>query len=377
MSLLWGWQIMKSKNVLINKTVPGMILAKDVIDFSGQILVSKGTTLTDNIISKLQFHSIKSLMICVNKNGELIKENTQSVTSEQILHESHLSNIRKTEEFLTFQKDFNCCVENFQSYMEEVITTNEPLDTTNLLRSIHNVLDNSRNAIHLFDMINSMRNHDDNTYTHCVNVSLICYVFGQWIHLPQSEIGILTLCGLFHDIGKLEIPQSIIMKPDKLTEDEYQTIKKHTLIGYELLKDRAIDDRIKYASLMHHERIDGSGYPNQLTGDEIENFSKIVAIVDVYDALTSKRVYRDPLSPFEVLLVFEKDGYTKYDPSYLIVFFEQMFQTYVTNTVRLSDGSEGKIIMLNKHALAEPVVQVGNTFIDLSKNKSLFIQAII
>lgn len=368
---------MNSKKVLINKAVPGMILAKDIIDFSGQILLSKGTMLTDHIISKLQYYSIKSLMIYLNKKGEFTKDTSPTVALENKLQESHLSKIRNTDEFITFKKEFYNCVEHFKRCLNEVITNNEPLDVTDLLHSINEVLTNSRNAIHLFDLINSMRNYDDNTYTHCLNVALICHIFGQWIHLSPSEVGILTLCGLFHDIGKLEIPQSIIMKPDKLTEDEYRTIKKHTLIGYELLKDKNIDDRIKYAALMHHERLDGSGYPHQLTSDKIEDFSKIVAIVDVYDALTSKRVYRDPLSPFEVLLVFERDGYTKYDPSYLIVFFEQMFQTYVMNTVRLSDGSEGKIIMLNKHALAAPVVQVGNRFIDLSKNKSLYIQALI
>lgn len=368
---------MNSKKIFINKAVPGMILAKDIIDFSGQILLSKGTILTDHIISKLQFYSIKSLMICLNKNGEFSKGTTPAATLDNIEQESHLSKIRNTNEFITFKKDFYNCVEHFKKCINQVITHDDPLDVKNLLGSINKVINNSRNAIHLFDLINSMRKYDDNTYTHCVNVALICHIFGQWIHLSTSEVGILTLCGLFHDIGKLEIPQSIIMKPDKLTDDEYRTIKKHTLTGYELLKDKMIDERIKNAAVMHHERLDGSGYPHQLTGDEIDDFSKIVAIVDVYDALTAKRVYREPLSPFEVLLVFERDGYTKYDPGYLIVFFEEMFQTYVMNTVRLSDGSEGKIIMLNKHALAAPVVQVGNRFIDLSKNKSLFIQAII
>lgn len=368
---------MSSKKVLIYKAVPGMILAKDIIDLSGQILLTQGTILTDDIISKLQCYSIKSLMVCIDESGEFTRNTTKIVKSEILAQESHLSKIRNTNEFISFKKEFYRCVDTFQSYLHGLITTNEPIDVTNILRSISKVLINSRNSIHLFDLINAMRNYDDNTYTHCVNVALICHVFGQWIHLSESEIDILTLCGLFHDVGKLEIPQSIIMKPDKLTDDEYQMIKKHPLIGYELLKDKNIDKRIKYAALMHHERLDRSGYPNQLTGDEIDDFSKIVSIADVYDALTSKRVYRDPLSPFEVLLVFEKDGYIKYDPSYLIVFFEHMFQTYIMNTVRLSDGSEGKIIMLNRHALAKPIVQVGNEFIDLSKNKSLSIQAII
>lgn len=368
---------MNFKKILINKAVPGMILAKDILDFSGKILLTKGTILTDSIISKLHFYSVKSFIISIGTNGDFTNDNTKMVASEDIVLESHLSKIRNTKEFISFKHDFYNCVDGFHKYMNEALTNDTPIDVVYLLRSIDEVLKNSRNAIHLFDLINSMRNYDDNTYTHSVNVALICHVFGQWVHLSSSEVAILTLCGLFHDIGKLEIPQSIIMKPDKLTEAEYRTIKKHTLLGYELLKDKKIDNRIKNSALMHHERLDGSGYPNQLTNDTIDEFSKIVAIADVYDALTSKRVYRDPLSPFEVLLVFERDGYTKYDPGYLITFFEHMFQTYVMNTVRLSDGSEGKIIMLNKHALAAPVVQVGNKFIDLSKTKSLSIQAII
>ena len=222
-----------------------------------------------------------------------------------------------------------------------------------------------------------MRDYDDSTYSHCVNVSLICHVFGKWIHLSKSENEILTLCGLFHDVGKLEIPQSIVMKPSKLTDDEYATIKTHTVIGYEMLKNKNIDQRIKYSALMHHERLDGSGYPQKLKNNDINNFAKIVAIADVYDALTSKRVYREPLCPFEVLSIFEKEGDTKYDPQYLVIFLEQMFQTYVTNTVRLNNGCEGKIIMLNKHDLSSPVIQIENDFIDLSKDKSLYIQAII
>jgi putative nucleotidyltransferase with HDIG domain len=366
---------MKQKKILINKATPGMILAKDIIDYSGQMLVAKGTTLTDWIISKLQFYNIHSLMICIDENNEIVKQPLPNET-EGISQESNLTRIRNTKEFVKFQKEFFNCVEQFQRDMDEVINYNGPLNVTSLLRTTNELISYSRNSIHLFDMLNCMRDYDDSTYTHCLNVSLLCNIFGQWIHLPGPELEILTLSGLFHDIGKLQIPQSIIMKPAKLTDSEYRMMQKHPLLGYELLKDRNIDSRIKKAALMHHERLDGSGYPQKLKGDQIDELAKIVAIADVYDALTSKRIYRDPLCPFEVLHIFEEEGYIKYDPSYLIVFFNQIFQTYVLNTVRLNDGSEGKIIMINKHALGAPVVQVGDKFIDLSKEKSLFIQAI-
>ncbi|WP_455716343.1 HD-GYP domain-containing protein [Anaerosporobacter sp.] len=367
---------MKSKKILITKATPGMILARDIIDFSGQMLVAKDTTLTDWIISKLQFYNIHSLVIIINENEEIVKT-TPDKEEEIISQDSNLNRIRNTKEFIQFQKEFFNFVEQFHRGMDEVLTHKAPLNVPGLLSTTNKLISTSRNAIHLFDMLNCMRNYDDSTYAHCLNVSLLCNIFGQWIHLPPDELEVLTLSGLFHDIGKLEIPQSIIMKPAKLTDSEYRLMQKHPTLGYELLKDMNIDNRIKNAALMHHERLDGTGYPQKLKGPQIDELAKIVAIADVYDALTSKRIYRDPLCPFEVLHIFEEEGYTKYDPSYLIVFFNQIFQTYVLNTVRLNDGSEGKIIMINKDALGSPVVQIGDRFIDLSKNKSLFIQAII
>ncbi|WP_167957132.1 HD-GYP domain-containing protein [Anaerosporobacter faecicola] len=368
---------MKVTKILMSKAIPGMVLAKDILDYSGKILVADGTTLTDKIISKLQFYAIQSLLVQMNDQGEIVNAYEDSHEDSPSTSDWHLEKIRNTKEFQEFQEEFYAYANHFQSYIDQVITTDVPLDLSYLLNSTNKVMGKSRNTIHLFDMINCMRAYDDSTYSHCINVSLICNVFGQWIHLSQADVDTLTLCGLFHDIGKLEIPQSIIMKPDRLTDDEYRMMKKHTLMGYDLLKDRDIDIRIKKAALMHHERLDGSGYPQHLKGDQIDNFSKIVAIADVYDALTSKRVYREPLCPFEVLHIFEREGFVKYDPAYLVVFFQKMFATYVSNTVRLNDGSEGKIIMLNKQALADPIVQIGSEFIDLSKHKDLYIQAIL
>lgn len=358
--------------------MPGMILAKDIMDFSGQILIAQDTVLTDRLISKLQFYHITNLKVYIDENSKPVHtSHSETLKVIPMGLETNLSKIKKTKDYQNFRDDFYRHVERFQTYVNKVFTGDEPLEVESLLSSTYEVLANSRNVIHLFDMLNCMHEYDDSTYSHCVNVSLICHIFGKWIHLTKSENEILTLCGLFHDIGKLEIPQSIIMKPAKLTDDEYNTIKTHTVIGYEMLKNKKIDQRIKNCALMHHERIDGSGYPQKLKDNKIDNFAKIVSIADVYDALTSKRVYRDPLCPFEVLSIFGKEGFTKYDPKYLVIFFEQMFQTYLTNTVRLSNGKEGKIIMINKHDLSSPVIQIGDEFIDLSKDKSLYIQAII
>ena len=108
------------------------------------------------------------------------------------------------------------------------------------------------------------------------------------------------------------------LKKGKLTDAEYEVIKAHAQLGYDILKDQPLDERIKNAALMHHERYDGTGYPNHLVGKEIDDMAAIVAIADVYDAMTAARVYRGPVCPFRVIELYESEGFQKYDVEYLI-----------------------------------------------------------
>ncbi len=111
--------------------------------------------------------------------------------------------------------------------------------------------------------------------------------------------------------------------------------------------------------------------------EQIDQFAKIIAIADVYDAMTSNRRYRDAICPFDVVENFERDGFLKYDPGYLMIFMERIVQSYLHNIVRLNDGREGEVVMINKLALSRPVIRVGSSFVDLSKEHKLMIEAII
>ena len=128
---------------------------------------------------------------------------------------------------------------------------------------------------------------------------------------------------------------------------------------------------------MHHEKCDGTGYPLGLKGTKIDYFSRLVAIADVYDATTSARVYRGPLCPFKVIELFEQEGFEKYDTHMIIVFLENIVNTYMNNQVRLSNGKIGEIVFINKMHLAFPMVKCGDEFIDLSIDKDIHIEAII
>ena len=154
-------------------------------------------------------------------------------------------------------------------------------------------------------------------------------------------------------------------------------MKKHVNLGYEQVKNKFMPMSVKEAILLHHEKCDGTGYPFGLKSDKIPETAKIIAIADVYDAMTSSRIYRAPICPFEVVRLMYEDAFTKFDPVFAIPFLKNVASSYIHTDVRLSDGRVGKVILINDSALHKPVVQVDGEYIDLSKKKDLNITALL
>ena len=308
---------------------------------------------------------------------DFANKNKKATEYHREIEEDYAGIIRSTSEYVEFNQNVINSAKVLEHSLSSFITrAGEDLDTNLLLNQTKEIIIMNRNPLNTFHMLQNMRKYDDATFIHCLNVAIICNVFGHWIHMDPKDIDILTLAGLLHDVGKMEIPERIIKKPEILTDSEYSVIKLHPKRGYNLLAPIRMDERIKKVALMHHERCDGSGYPSGLKGDQIEEFAKMVAIVDIYDAMTSARVYRGPLCPFEVITVFESEGYEKFDPKYIIPFLEGIVNSYLNEKVILSDGRAGTIVLNNKNALSRPVVRIGNELIDLSKEKNLFIHEI-
>ncbi|HKL80219.1 MAG TPA: HD-GYP domain-containing protein [Mobilitalea sp.] len=360
---------MKVIKILTTQAIPGMIVAEDVYTKDHHLIIAKDTALSDRIITRLEFYSISDLYVMSETN--LREQETKFIEA------TYYEKILKSEAFQRFNKAYLNTVLDFKSSLDSIVSEQKEIDTDQLLSDMSKILYQSDSNIALFNMLHCMREHDDTTYIHSLNVSLICNIIGRWLNFTPEDLEVITLCGLLHDIGKLMIPSDIIMKPSKLSKEEFTTIKTHTLRGYNILKNKNIDSRIKHAALMHHERCDGSGYPYGFISDQIDSFSKLVAIADVYDAMTCARVYRGPLCPFEVISIFETEGLTKYDPKYIMTFLEGVVQTYINNNVRLSNKQEGEIIMINKFELSRPVVKVGDQFIDLAKHRDLYIESLI
>ena len=159
----------------------------------------------------------------------------------------------------------------------------------------------SRNANALL-AISKLRAKDNYTFSHCINVATAAVIFAKHIGFEEAALKIIGLAGFFHDLGKMEIPLDILNSPRKLTAEEFAVMRNHPSIGYAHLKKIPdLSDMVVRGALEHHERINGKGYPDGKKGDEIGPAGKILAIVDVYDALSSRRVYKDPMAPHSAL----------------------------------------------------------------------------
>ena len=357
---------------------PGMIIAKDIYSTADHLVAGAGTKLTDRLITRLKFYSVEEITI-VTPDSLRLKQRPDALHAlEQVPENSYVGRIKSTAEYRQFTKTFYSSFVSYKNHLNEVVQNKAPLNTETMLADVSKIFASCKNPNSLLDMMMGIRNLDDATYVHSMNVALICNLFAHWLKYDQQETLNLTLAGLLHDIGKMMIPPEIIKKPGKLTDEEYKIIQEHPQLGYEILQHQNIDERIRLAAYQHHERCDGKGYPNRLTLNEIEPFAKIVAIADVYDALTAARVYRGPICPLEVIGIFQSEGLTIYDPGYLMTFLDQIMYSYLNYTVSLSTGETGRIILMQRNSLDKPVIALsGNRFLDLRDEPEISITGIV
>ncbi len=376
------------KKISVFNLKPGMVTGESVLDFNRQLIMERGTSLTENSIRRLQAHNILAVAVEDSPLTEGIAEyrdplldllaedeEEKAPTAEQI---SYSQRIRSSEEYKQFRENYDLNIESFKSVLNNVVEKNVDLDVGVLLQDTLNTVSNVRGGnLGVLDMLHNMREYDDSTFAHSMNVALICNVLATWIKLTPEEIEMATACGLFHDIGKLLVNQSIITKPGKLTDTEYSEIQNHTINGYKILKEQNVDTHIMNAALMHHERFDGTGYPLKLRGDQIDKYARLVAVADVYDAMTAARCYRGALCPFRVIEMFEEEGFQRYDVAFLLPFLENVVNTYIQNSCLLSDGRKGIIVFVNRAKLSRPIVDIDGKYVNLADDPNLTIEALI
>lgn len=240
------------------------------------------------------------------------------------------------------------------------------------------IIDEITHSNNILGRLRQIEQSDDYTFQHSLNVCMLSAMLGKWLGYTDVELKQLTISGLFHDIGKLKISKDIIEKPSKLNEMEFNIVKKHTVYGYNILRETVgISQSVAFGALQHHEREDGSGYPLRLKSNKIHEFGKIIAICDIFDAMTSKRIYKDKESPFRVAELIAENRFGVLDARISTVFLNNISKFYIGNVVMLSNGVIGEIVYVNKNIPTRPVIKVENNFIDLMKEKDIEIIDII
>lgn len=367
--------------------LPGMVTAIPVRTKRGQLIINPNVELTRTLISRLEFYGIASVQITENKQVAAPMETPKDPAyfpakspvsaPSPVSDASYSQKFKSSPEFQRFQVDFTLRSQDLKNCFDAYLSDGGTVNKEELLSKTISLVSPKQTTLDVFDMLHNMRQVNDSTYAHSLNVAIISRIIGKWLHFSNEELDTLTLAGLLHDIGKTKIPDEVLNKDGKLTDEEFQMIRNHPKYGYDILKSQPLNSHIKKAALMHHERCDGSGYPMGLTMEEIDDYALIIAIADVYDAMTAARSYRAPLCPFEVIAEFEKDGLQKYKPKYILTFLENIANAYQNNRVMLSDGTSARIVLLNHRRLSKPLVQLDDgACIDLEKSP-LYIKAII
>lgn len=355
------------KRVFIFDLKPGMVIGKDCLTSNGIMIVPAGVMLTDPIIEHLKALGVFDVFIDEEAHEDVFMKKTEEEY-----------NINTGEEFEKFNRRYMQGKDRLGNTFGNIIReTPDKKEIENMIDDSWKLIDEGSNSYDMLGMMYSMHTYSDSTYMHCMNVGMIASLIGKWLGWPEDELKLLNACGMFHDIGKLMIPHEILDKPCRLTDAEYNVMKTHTVKGYDLLKNLDLDPHISNCALMHHERCDGSGYPFGLTGERIDRFSKVLAIADVYEAMTANRVYRGPVCPFDVIAQFENNGFSMYDTEYLLVFLRNIVDSYLHTKVKLNNGEKAEIVLINKQRGSKPVVITSDgKALDLSKETNLKISKI-
>ncbi len=352
------------KKVMVENLKSGMKLAREITGVDGRVLLNEGIELTDEYIEAIKERGVPAVYI----ESEYFKD---------IKFKSPISDKKRRK------------VKRVVKEAMDNISFGQEINYKKIKKSAKILINEIRENRDLIFNLNDIRAYNEYTFGHSVNVAVLAILIALESDLEMGEIKQLAIGALLHDVGKTKISKDIILKPDKLTDKEFEQIKLHTIKGYQILKDL---DRISYPAAHiayeHHERLDGQGYPNGLKGDEIHLFAQITAVVDIYDAMTTDRVYSAAVAPYRALRVLKEEANKKkIKKEFVDILFKYIAPYPLGTIVKLNNGYQGVVLKNNKDNLSSPVIRIiekkagakTDSFyeIDLSKKDSLEIIDVI
>jgi len=230
---------------------------------------------------------------------------------------------------------------------------------SSIQETIQEMLNDLLSSDDILGNLTEIQGYDDYTFHHCINTTIIGLVLGIASGYSENKLLELGMGVLMHDIGKIKVPESILNKKTPLLAEEFGEIKHHTTYGFDILrKNNDLSLLSAHIAFQHHERWDGSGYPRGLKGSELHEYGRLAAIADVYEALTSKRVYRNAIEPNEAYEYIISQGNKHFDPQVLEIFKRHIAVYPSGSGVLLSNGQRGNVVKQNSAFPNRPFVRV-------------------
>lgn len=340
-------------NLDIKNIFPGMRFARDIhfydVTLEEMIEVKKGTIMTYMLLDRLKASGVQEVYIDHIPDSFEPQHNI-----DEVLKKDAVTSIQYV-------------AANFLKVPEGVQTAQMEDIGETALALVSEMVQHKNIMVNILDL----KMHDDYTFHHSLSVAVVALAIGIELNLGTQALYELTLGGLLHDIGKVMVPQEILNKPDRLTNREFEIIKMHPVhAGVHLLKKNFVTENTFKGIIYHHEKWDGTGYPNGLKETQIPLFARILAVADVYDALTSNRPYRQPEQPSEAIEYIMGASGTFFDVDIVKAFLHRIAPYPAGTRVQLCDGRTATVVLNNPNHPLRPIIKISDSlrFYDLYRD---------
>ncbi|WP_186577963.1 HD-GYP domain-containing protein [Aquibacillus kalidii] len=321
----------------------GDILEHDIVTEKGVLLLKKGTQLRESHLHLLD-HFNWDYRINYKKESDVLGQKNSQIKIEKLI---------------------NDCINQYSSILEKIKIGELP-DLNGFFNGLKETYDEIKGLDNAIDVIYGFQDLDQYTYQHSVNVSLLAGLIGKIMDFSDADICLLINMGIVHDIGKVKVDNNILNKNCSLTNQEYAEIKKHTLHGYQLLIDILGNEKIAEGALLHHERLDGTGYPIGKSGQNIPFLVQVISIADSFDAICTERSYHEQRSPFFAINILIQDAVShKLNSEVTYTFVRYLMNQYKGKKITINNGEIGEIIYVPYDEPHKPIVRCEDRLYDL------------
>jgi len=318
----------------LDSRVIGKRLGKTIYSDDGKVLLQKGTVITAGYLSALLRRGYKRIYV----ENEIVPD----IEPSDAVHEE--TRIRAAQ----------CINRTLTS-----IAQGKRADLAQVMSVVDEILEELDDSSEMVFGLSTLRGVDDYTFMHCVNVSILALILGSGLKMDKKRLKNLGVGAILHDVGKTKVERSILLKPSRLSPDEFARVTLHTVYGYDILNNHfGMPMESACVALQHHERYNGGGYPEGLVGEAIHLNGRITAVADVYDAMTSDRVYRAAILPHKAIEFIRDGAGEEFDPKVIKVLLERIAPYPAGTLVRLSTGQVGVVIKQVPRQPLYPLVRV-------------------